>query len=208
VSLGEPRGAAEGRRRVQGTSATPDNLDLLPDADACRDVLERARQVFEWRKLPQWNPALDSLLSIALDHLTLGRAHLGLAQAAGDPASAAAAKHLDRAVDVLRQAGRDDHLPRGLLARAVLHRFRGDPDAASADVPEAGEIAERGHMRLHECDAHLEATRIALLRGDLETAQGRLAAAREIVEATGYVRREREVALLDSCVILHAGGCS
>ena len=174
------------------------NLDLVPDADACRDVLERAKLFFEWR-LPG-----DSLLGVALDHLSLGRAHLGLAQAAGDPASGdaaspdaeEAAKHLDRAVDVLRQAGREDMTPFGLLARAVLRRFRGDQGGASADVLEAGEIAERGHMRLHECDVHLEGTRLALVRGDVKAARRRLEKAREIVEATGYRRREGEVAAL------------
>ncbi len=182
------------------TSALPveDTLDLVPDADACRDVLERARQTLEWVTPQNW------LLDIALDHLSLGRAHLGLAQASGDAASpdadapdaGAAAKHLDRAVDVLRQAGQEDYLPRGLLARAVLRRFRGDLDGASADVDEAGEIAERGHMRLHACDVHLEGTRLALVCGDVEAARGRLAAARGIVEATGYRRREREVGVL------------
>lgn len=120
-----------------------------------------------------------------------------LGAAPNAPDAEEAAKHLNRAVDVLRQAGTEDHLPRGLLARAVLRRFRGDLDGASADVLEAGEIAGRGHMRLHECDAHLEATRIALVRGEGETARERLAAARRIVEETGYRRREPEVELLE-----------
>jgi hypothetical protein len=141
---------------------------------------------------------------IALDHLSLGRAHLGLAQAAGETASrddassdaSEAAKHLDRAVDVLRQAGREDELPRGLLARAVLRRFLGDADGASADLAEAGEVAERGHMRLFGCDVHLEGTRQCLASGDVQGARERLTAARGIVEATGYLRRGREVVAL------------
>ena len=187
-------------------TATADSLDPVPEAEACWDVLERAREVFEWRKkIPGWR---DSLLNVGLDHLSLGRAHLGLAQASGDAASpdagapnvGPAAKHLDRAVDVLRQAGDEEYIGRGLLARAVLRRFLGDLDGASADVEEAGEIAERGHMRLHACDVHLEGTRLCLVRGDVGGARERLASARGIVEATGYRRREREVVALEGLV--------
>ena len=99
-------------------------------------------------------------------------------------------------MDGLRQAGTEHMLPLGLLARAVLRRFRGDQDGASADASEAGEIAERGHMLLHACDVHLEATRQHLVRGEVEEARGRLLKARQIVEATGYRRRQREVEML------------
>ncbi|HWN43295.1 MAG TPA: hypothetical protein VNW71_13800, partial [Thermoanaerobaculia bacterium] len=52
-----------------------DSLAEHPDAsrrfrEACREVQERAEQTLKW---------LYSLLDIALDHLSLGRAHLGLA---------------------------------------------------------------------------------------------------------------------------------
>ena len=74
------------------------------------------------------------------------------------------------------------------------------PSGASADLVEAGEIAERGHMRLHACDVHLEGTRLCLVRGDVGGARERLASARGIVEATGYRRREREVVALERWV--------
>jgi hypothetical protein len=73
---------------------------------------------------------------------------------------AQAAEPLDRAVDGLRRAGAEHHLPRGLLARAALRRFRSDFSGAAADLTEALEIAERGPMRLHERDAHLEWARL------------------------------------------------
>ncbi len=105
-------------------------------------------------------------------------------------------------MDVLRQAGHEEYVGRGLLARAVLRRFRGDPDGACADATEAGEIAERGQMRLHTCDVHLEATRQHLVRGEVDEARRRLAKAREIVEETGYRRRERDVEVLtEACSI-------
>ncbi|HBL30301.1 MAG TPA: hypothetical protein DD490_25995, partial [Acidobacteria bacterium] len=143
------------------------------------------------------------LLDIALDHLSLGRAHLGLAVTATEPAApgedraaglAQAAEHLDRAVDGLRRAGTEHHLPRALLARAALRRVRCDFTSAEADLTEALEIAERGGMRLHECDAHLEWARLCRERGEVAAMRGHVARAGELVAATGYGRRQREVA--------------
>ena len=140
----------------------------------------------------------DPLLDIALDHLSLGRAHLGLALTSGaSPDFAEAAEHLDRAVDGLRQSGRDDCLPWGLLARTALHRFRDAIDAAAADLGDVEEIAGRGHMRLHEADVHLEWTRLRLRTGDGQAARDHFEKAREIVTSTVDGRREREVAWLD-----------
>ncbi|HEX3128919.1 MAG TPA: TIR domain-containing protein [Thermoanaerobaculia bacterium] len=132
------------------------------------------------------------LLDIALDHLSLGRAHLGL----GDFAKAA--EHLDQAVEGLRRAGQENYLPLGLLARAALRRLQKDWPAAEADLSEALEIAERGPMRLHECDAHLEWARVCRDQGDWEGLERHVTRAREIVEATGYERRRGEVEELEA----------
>ncbi len=170
---------------------------------ACEEVLERAQE------------ALDivlrgsrTLLDIALNHLSLGRAHFGLAlaSAAADDFSAAAL-NLDRAVHGLRQAGHEWVMPRGLLARAALRRVatpeagkggRSGAGGARADLVEAQEIAERGAMRLFECDVHLEWTRLCLASGEGEAARGHLEVARRLIEETGYGRREGEVALLEA----------
>jgi hypothetical protein len=104
-------------------------------------------------------------------------------------------------VDALREAGTEHHLPRGLLARAALRLLSGDPEAAATDLREAQEIAERGAMRLHEADAHLEWTRLHLGLpsgvGDRAAARRHLDRARELVRACGYGRRERELAWLE-----------
>jgi hypothetical protein len=84
-------------------------------------------------------------------------------------------------------------IPRGLLARAALHRLTGAHDLARADLTEAEDIATRGHMRLYETDAHLEWTRLCRDTGDLAAAREHLAKARALVDATGYERRRREV---------------
>jgi tetratricopeptide (TPR) repeat protein len=159
--------------------------------EACREVRERAEQLFQWR-VPG-----DSLLSIALDHLSLGRAHLGLALTSPEADFAKAAEHLDHAVEGLRQAGAEHHLPRGLLSRCALRRLRGDLAGAEADLSEALEIAERGSMRVHECDAHLEWAWLCRQRGDRDGQEEHVARARMLVEETGYGRRGREVGWLE-----------
>ncbi len=106
----------------------------------------------------------------------------------------------------LRQAGHEDDLPRGLLARAALGRVRGDRTGASADLVEALEIAERGSMRLFQCDAHLEWTRFHLAAGEAVDARRHLEVARGLVEETGYRRREGEVAFLEERVVVLEGG--
>ncbi|MFY9821252.1 MAG: hypothetical protein WAM82_07710, partial [Thermoanaerobaculia bacterium] len=97
----------------------------------------------------------------------------------------------------LRQAGREDCLPWALLARAAFRRLRGDLAGAKADLDESLEIAERGSMRLHACDAHLEWARLGLQQGDTEEARRHVEVARKIVAETGYGRREREVGWLE-----------
>jgi len=55
-------------------------------------------------------------------------------------------------------------------------------------------------MRLYECDAHLEGARLGRDQGDLAAARRHLARARELAEETGYARRAREVAWLESAL--------
>ena len=194
LSLGEPE-----------DGSVPDGLATDPEAalrfrEACREVRERAEQLLSWEQE-------GGLLDIALDHLSLGRAHLGLALMPPRPAApgeeteadfAKVAKHLDHAVEGLRRAGQELYLPRGLLARAALRRLRGELAAAEADLSEALEIAERGSMRLHECDAHLEWARLCRQREDRDGLERHVARARRLVEETGYGRRRREVEWLEA----------
>jgi len=196
-------GPKEGRRALDAIPAASSRR-LLQDlsgkffAGSRRTCLERARQTLEWAL------AQGVLLDIALNHLTLGRARLGLAlTASGDDRTAGlaqAAESLDRAVDGVRRAGTEHHIPRGFLARAAFRRFRSDFAGAAADLAEALEIAERGPMRLHESDAHLEWARLCRDQGDLAAARRHVARAREMVEETGYGRRAREVEWLEGTV--------
>jgi tetratricopeptide (TPR) repeat protein len=166
--------------------------DLLLGQGLIENLLDRARQTLAWV-----TAARKDILSSALDHLSLGRAHLLLAlrDRTGDLAPARA--ELDQAVAGLRQSGRQDILPLGLLARAELH-LAADKNlpAAERDLAEALSIATRGGMRLFEADAHLIFTRLHLARGNREAALASLALAKPLIEQTGYHRRAPDLAEL------------
>ena len=162
---------------------------------ACEGVRRRAEQTLGWAKQH------FGLLPVALDNLSLGRAHFGstlYGEGAGEDASAELAEvHLDRAVEGLRKAVYEEMLTRGLLARAAFRRVHGERTSAEADLDEAEEIAERGHMLLHLADVHLERTLLHLASGEDARARERLDVATELVERCGYGRRRPDVAFLE-----------
>jgi len=138
-----------------------------------------------------------SLLTVALDHLTLGRATLYAAileDTSLDPCRAP----LQHAVDGLRRASSQDHIPRGLLTRAWLRSLTGPrtgPESAQNDLDEAWEIAERGPMKLHMADIHLHRARLFFREPEYpwKSPAADLAAARELIEKCGYGRRKEEL---------------
>jgi len=158
--------------------------DLLLTLGQAETVRGRALQFFEWRV------SGDSLLDIALDHLSLGRA----AQALGDWDEAHT--RLGQAVDGLREAGQIDHLPCGLLARAAFFRETEAYVLARKDLDEVERIAARSGMRLFQCDAHLEYARLEIEEGQRGKAREHLERAAKLVEDCGYHRRDGEVAAL------------
>jgi tetratricopeptide (TPR) repeat protein len=195
LSRGEPESGCV----LDGLAPSPKAARRL--REACWEVRERAEEA-----LKLVLSGSGRLLDIALSHLSLGRAHLGLALTSpgapsgmeeAEAAFAKAAEHLNHAVEGLRLAGYEEAIARGLLFRCALRRSRDDLGGAEADLSEALEIAERGSMRLHECDAHLEWARLCRQRGDRDGQQEHVARARKLVEETGYGRREREVRWLE-----------
>jgi tetratricopeptide (TPR) repeat protein len=164
--------------------------DLLLTQGHPAEVRKRAAQTLEWAL----HGGQGGLLTIALEHLSLGRAALAL----GDHTEGRA--RLDKAVDGLRQGGDISYFPRGLLARAALFREMGDPGFSRRDLDEAMRIARRSEMGLFQCDAHLEYARLALAAGNREEARKRVAEARRLVEETGYGRRRPEVEELEAQV--------
>jgi tetratricopeptide (TPR) repeat protein len=170
--------------------------DLLLSQGRYGEVIERAEHGLVIAK------ELNHLLSIGLDILSLGRAHLLQALEQKSSNFKPAETYLNDAVEGLRKAGQQDDLPRGLLSRAALYREQKNFNLAWEDLDETLEIAEQGEMKLHLVDYHIEACR--LLRAemtcssgdcaDLETRfQEHLRTAKELVEEIGYGRRNGEL---------------
>jgi hypothetical protein len=145
---------------------------LIP-LESCRAVEQRAAQALQIVL-----SGSRTILDIAVNHVTLGRARLYAAileGRAGCPQPAAprrdedthylttARRELDAAVDGLRRAGDQQYLPLGLLTRAWLRSLTGartGPESAQSDLDEAWEIAERGPMPLFLADIHLYRARL------------------------------------------------
>jgi tetratricopeptide (TPR) repeat protein len=191
--------------RVEGELKREDGLAV------CRAVAKRAEKWVEWR-----DPS-DSLLTLALEHLTLGSAKLYAAilesrNRQPEPAQpsfpsaseesqrgfASVETELDHAVSGLRRAGMQDFLPRGLLTRARLRSLTGartGSESAQSDLDEAWEIAERGPMPLFLADIHLYRARLFFRDAAYpwESPQHDLAEARRLIFKHGYLRRKEEL---------------
>ncbi len=161
--------------------------------------------------------ALDTLLFLKVDGASLSTLPN---QQTLEQALTTAKDWLDQALDGLRAAGTEHHLPRGLLARASYHRYAltlalpaslastqtatattlpPAPQAAIQDLQKAHDIAQRGGMRLHLTDYHLESARLALTYNqDIheQSAEQHLSQARGLIAATGYNRRLPELEYL------------
>jgi tetratricopeptide (TPR) repeat protein len=152
---------------------------------ACAEVNQLAARTGEWAEQ-------IGLLAVALDHLTIGRAGLYrvIVEGRGPDGAADVRAEIELAVNGLRAAGDLQYLPFGLLTRAWLCCFGGDPGSARADLDEAYEIAERGSMKLHLAD-------VALYRARLFRGRAALDEARRLVTECSYGRRVPEIADLD-----------
>ena len=158
--------------------------DLLLTLGQVEAVRTRVVQTLEWAVLSEQG----SLLAIALDHLSLGRA--ALLQGDRDEART----RLDEAVDGLREAGAIDYVASGLLARAAFFREAKEYALSRRDLDEVMRIATRCGMRLFECDAHLEFAHLALAEDNPDAARPHLESAASLVSACGYHRRDPEIA--------------
>jgi tetratricopeptide (TPR) repeat protein len=169
--------------------------DLLLDRGGTQKVLARAQQTSEWGKKQNW------LLDIALDQLSIGRVYVGLAQELlqagqkeeGEETRNRAGTFLQQAVDGLRQAGAQEFLVKGILARAAYFRELEEYEKAQDGLDEALEIAEAGAMKLHLVDYHLEAARLCLARKQKEEAAKHRDQAEKLIAETGFKRRLKDL---------------
>jgi tetratricopeptide (TPR) repeat protein len=164
--------------------------DFLLTEGRFREVLERTSETLMFTK------GTGRLLHIGLNHLSAGRAKLMEADALGSNDLAEAAYQLEQALSYLRQCGRRDYLPGGLMARAELHRRRRLLKDAHCDLDEALSIAQRDGMALHEADGHLEYARLYLALDDQDKARQSAEAAGRLIERCEYRRRYGELEAL------------
>jgi hypothetical protein len=200
--------------RIQESEVRSRESELV---NACRAVSERAAKTLKWAE--QWFEG--DLLTIAFDHLTLGRAafYAAILKDSDFRLPTSDFSHIDAAVSGLRRAGQQFLLVSGLLTRAWLRSLTGKrtgPESAQSDLDEAWEFAERGPMRLHMADIHLHRARLFGLRiADLalrneeaeggvrneapepypwESPEADLEAAEKLINDCGYHRRDEELA--------------
>ncbi len=82
----------------------------------------------------------------------------------------------------------------------------GDESGALEDLAEAEEISGRGPMKLHQADVYMNRARLRLgwhLRGQdaqLEEIPKDVTRAKELIEQTGYHRRDREMSELEQAL--------
>ncbi|MCB1905755.1 MAG: toll/interleukin-1 receptor domain-containing protein [Rhodocyclaceae bacterium] len=169
--------------------------ELVLDLGDHQQGLARAKQMLELASAP-WIVRV-SVFDLALTHLACARALLQTMRALTTRDLAdETAHHLQVAVDGLRQAGKLDDIPRGLLVRAAFHAYMGASEKARRDLDETLTIAGRLGARLYEVDARLEYARLYLAGGETARALDTLARARGSLEKLGYHRRDADVAEL------------
>lgn len=151
------------------------------------EVLERAEEGLKIAMEENW------LLNIALDHLSIARAHAAAIQTEDTPTHREAAEqYFNRAVEGLRKSGDSMYLPKGLLARAQWRLQTNHRAAALEDLDEVYEIAENGSMGLYLVDWHIAMSRLRRLEEDHAAAEQHKIEAVRRVRETGYLRRLEE----------------
>ncbi|MBK8454213.1 MAG: tetratricopeptide repeat protein [Thiofilum sp.] len=118
---------------------------------------------------------------------------------------------LNHSVISLHSAGQKIMLPRGLIARATLHRHTNNFKLAHQDLQEVYDIAEPSGMRLHLTDYHLEMARLLLAENTAyfyqattdykRSPQYHINEAERLIKATGYHRRDQELTELKQTIL-------
>jgi tetratricopeptide (TPR) repeat protein len=160
--------------------------DLLLSTGQWEAVLERAGTTLEWVKNQNW------LLDIALDQLSLARAHAiaHIQTPAETTLYDQANQFFGLAATGLRH--RADFLPHGLLHRAAWRTQLGQYPEALEDLKEVFEIADGSQMGLFLADYHLEMGRWHRAQGQDEPAEKHKAEALSRILKMGYLRRLAE----------------
>jgi hypothetical protein len=168
---------------VRTSASVPDN-DQHPSISSCAEAERRANKWFEWRKTS------DSLRTVALEQLTLARAHLYEAILSTKPRLTIPklSAEIELACAKLHEANSSDYLTKALLTAALFAgTLRGQLEETYRLLAETQQIAERGPMPLFLADVHLHRARLFRDRAEL-------AKAAKLIRELGYGRRYDELA--------------
>ncbi|PTL82230.1 TIR domain-containing protein [Vitiosangium sp. GDMCC 1.1324] len=164
---------------------------MLLDQGRSRETLQRIEPYVDWAR------STGSQLLIGLIRMYQGIAYLR--QGPDSPeALTLSLDALNEGLHLMWQLGTPVLMSFGLEARAAVHRLRGEFEQAWKDVQEAMFIAIGSGMQLAQADLHLESSRLHLAMGHNELARAELDAARKMIARTGYHRRDRELAELET----------
>lgn len=169
--------------------------DFLLSLEKYQEVIERSEQTLEWAKKSGGN-----LLTLSLDHLTLGRAYFLKAQKEGLDDFSLAKDNLDRAVKGMRQTGVHQELALCLIAQAELSRILCKVESARRNLYEALSLATQGGMGLLLVDIHLELARLYIFMDMNNIAKENLSTARKLIKARSYYRRKKELTKLEELI--------
>ena len=135
----------------------------------------------------------SSVIDQAFIRLGLGEALIVDAERGNRDSLEQAKDCFDYAVRQLRKFQVQDLIVRSLLGRARLRRVLRDWENAKVDLDEVLEIDERGEMKLHLADFHLEAALLSLAQGDKSKARAHTVTASQMVLEMSYNRRKSKL---------------
>ncbi len=111
-----------------------------------------------------------------------------------------ATRAYDQSVDELRETRQVQHLPAALIGRAAFRKDNRDFEGARTDLDEAARVASQGPMPLYQADIALARIHLALAQDaklsnqELRDTINKLwLEARDIIQASGYHRRDHEL---------------
>ncbi|MBK8453388.1 MAG: tetratricopeptide repeat protein [Thiofilum sp.] len=106
--------------------------------------------------------------------------------------------YLNEALKAFKEYDDKTLLPLGLCIRAHYYRYAKQYTKAHTDLQEVYDIAEHSGMRLHLTDYHLEMARLLIAEGKepINKIQDHVDKAEKLINATGYHRRDKELAEL------------
>lgn len=159
----------------------------LHEIDMANTVADRSHFLLVGKSKEKNREKRGLTRDLGLSHLSLGQIKLARDDRAG-------ARHdLDESIDKLVSLSHEDILPEALLTRAHLYYLEHEYALARADLNRAFEIADRGGMRLHLADYHLEYCLLCNAEGKRTEARTHLDDAENMVYEMTYFRRRKDV---------------